>query len=170
MAPLNMRACQWASTARNKLQLALLVPARPGIARGQRIGAESVRTLRSSQAEQFDKAPDAQTETEGADQKCRSRVVEPVPKLVEQTWSNEKQRKPPAALIAIVKPLDHGRYKQPNADDEQGKSKQIERRVDRLDRHYVGIVARSTKDADNDEQEYRHERKDGGKPDERSKP
>src|SRR6478672_277341 len=68
MPPLTMRARRWASTVRNKFQLALLVPARPYFYRRyryyrrQRVGAEPVRPPRSSQAEQFDKAPDAQTE------------------------------------------------------------------------------------------------------------
>src|SRR5712692_4800566 len=84
MAPLNMRACQWASTARNKLQLALLVPARPCIDRRQRVGPEPVRPARAFQAEQFDKAPEAQAETESADNKRQSRVVEPIPEFVEQ--------------------------------------------------------------------------------------
>src|SRR5881396_1748887 len=58
MPSLNMRACRWASTVRNKFELALLVPARPGIARGQRVGAEPVRPARPLQAEHFDKAPE----------------------------------------------------------------------------------------------------------------
>src|SRR6266404_6950111 len=174
MPPLNMRHWRWASTVRNKFQFALLVPARGGGCVGtdrcQRVGAEPVGPFRSSQAEQFDKAPDAQTETEGTDQERQDWVVQPVRELVEQAWSNEKRGKPPTALAAIVKPLERGRGKQPDDDDEQGKSEQIERRVHRLGGHKMEIIARSTEDAGNDEEEYRHERKDGGIPDERREP
>src|SRR5260370_13117453 len=115
MAPLNMRPGPWASTVRNKFQLASLVPARPRFYRRyplQRVGAEPVGPFRSSQAEQFDKAPDAQTETEGTDQKRQGWVVQPVRELVDQAWSNEKRGNPPTALAAIVKPLDRRRGKQ----------------------------------------------------------
>src|ERR1700692_3173795 len=117
MPPLNMRPRRWASTVRNKFQLALLVPPRPRIywriywrvCWRQRVGTEPVRPFRSPQAEQFDKAPDAQTDTEGADQQRQGRVAQPVRELVEQARSDEKRGEPPAALTAIVKPLDRGR-------------------------------------------------------------
>src|SRR6266481_6233305 len=69
---------------------------RTGIRRGhrcyrrQRVGAEPVRPFPSSQAEQFDKAPDAHAETERADKKCQGWVVYPDRELVEQARSNEK--------------------------------------------------------------------------------
>src|SRR5258708_25635930 len=88
-----MRCGRWASTVRHKFQLGLLVPARPGVARRQRVWAEPVRRFCASQAEQFDKAPDAQTESEGAGQTRQNRVLQPVRELVEQARRNEEREK-----------------------------------------------------------------------------
>src|SRR5258708_38080613 len=117
MPPLNMRCGRWASTVRHKFQLGLLVPARPGVARRQRVWAEPVRRFCASQAEQFDKAPDAQTESEGAGQTRQNRVLQPVRELVEQARRNEERDKPPAALVAIVQPLDRGGRETPREED-----------------------------------------------------
>src|SRR6266404_6581113 len=96
--------------------------------RRQRVRPEPVRPFRPSQAEQLDEAPEAQAETESAHNKPQSRVVEPIPESVEQARRDEKRNEPPGALVVIMQPLDCGRREQPNANDEQGKSEQIERR------------------------------------------
>ena len=66
MPPLNMRACRWASTGRNKFQLALLVPAQPGIDRRQRIGAEPVGPFGALEAIHFDETPYGEDERDQA--------------------------------------------------------------------------------------------------------
>jgi len=96
--------------------------------RRRRVRPEPVRPFRPSQAEQLDEAPEAQAETESAHNKPQSRVVEPIPESVEQARRDEKRNEPPGALVVIMQPLDCGRREQPNANDEQGKSEQIERR------------------------------------------
>src|ERR1700687_1759975 len=68
MPPLNMLACRWASTVRNKFQLALLVPARSDIGWRQRIGPGPVRPPRPLQAQQLDKAPDTEAGPDRVDE------------------------------------------------------------------------------------------------------
>src|SRR5713226_902075 len=108
MPPLNMRACRWASTVRDKFQFALLVPARPGIARGQRIGTEPVEPAGPLQAEHFDKTPERKNGHDKSKEGDRVGIVKPILELIIETGNDENGHHPPATFIAIVKPLDRG--------------------------------------------------------------
>src|SRR5216684_2857501 len=120
MAPLNMRACRWASTAGEKFLNALCEPmrdrrdARTGC--GHRIRPESVGSACPPQAERLDKAPDAKNESDKPDEKRQVRLAEPTRDFRKQDGKNVVGDNPPAALVTVAKPLDRCRGEGPQAD------------------------------------------------------
>src|SRR6266478_7038999 len=101
-------ASRWTGTVRNKFQLALLVPARPRIARGQRVGPKPVGPARPFQAAHLDKPPYEGNVHDKPNDHGRVGTPKPISKLIVETGSNDEGNDPPAALVAIVKPLDRG--------------------------------------------------------------
>src|SRR5258708_2709574 len=115
-------ARRWASTAPNKFQLSQLVPirgcTRAAIDRRQRVWAKSVGPSCPSQTQHFDKTPEAESDHDEHEEVRRVGIAKPVPHFAEQNRSNEERDDPPAAFVAIVKPLDRGGHQDPNSGDE----------------------------------------------------
>lgn len=125
-----MRQWRRASAMRRHFQLAELVPgrigqpgaeiaARPGLGLRQRIWPEPVGSARPPQLEGLDKAPDAEDETDKPDEKHRVRLVEPMRDFRKQHGKSAEGDDPPAALVAVVQPLDRGGSIDPRADGDQ---------------------------------------------------
>ena len=68
MPRLNTPNRRRASLLRNHFDLALLVPARPHVARRQRVGAEAVCLSRAFEEAQLDKTPDEENEDAESEQ------------------------------------------------------------------------------------------------------
>src|SRR5258705_6162793 len=131
MPPLNMRHWRWASSMGNKFQLGLLRPARPRIDWREGIRPEPIGPSRPSQAEQLDKAPEAKNECDAPKHADRIGIGKPILEVAVQTRSNVEWDHPPTALITIVKPLDPGGRKEPDADDHDRSSSHVEQQGER---------------------------------------
>ena len=115
-APLNTPKRRRASLVRHHFDLALLVPGRPRIdgARRQRVGAEPVGPARAPQEIQFDETPQTQDErSDGQRQIGERNRRQPVRELVVEAGHDEERHHPPAALVAVMQPLDRGRRGRP---------------------------------------------------------
>src|SRR6266567_1138068 len=102
MSPLNTPERRWASFVRHQFDLALLVPARPCVARGpwrQRVRAKAVGPARALQAIHFDEAPQAENERGDGQRQVGVGVGEPVRELVVEAGQDEEQHHPPPALV-----------------------------------------------------------------------
>jgi hypothetical protein len=130
MPPLNMLARRWASTAPNKFQLSQLVPirgwTRAAMDRRLRVWAELVGPSCPSQTQHFDKTPEAESDHDDHEEVRRVGIAKPVTHFAKQNRGNEERDDPPAALVAIVQPLDRGGRQKPHADDEDRSSHRIE--------------------------------------------
>ena len=92
-----------------RFDLALLVPGRACIERWlrrQRIGAKTVGLVRTLQAIQFDEAPQAERRCSEGKRQVGGRIWKPVGELVVEAGSCEERHHPPAALVAVMQPLD----------------------------------------------------------------
>src|SRR5262245_26235116 len=90
---------------------ALLVPRRPRVGprlRCERVGAKAVALSRTLQAIHFDEAPQAENERGNGDREIGKGIGKPVGKLIVEAGHREERHHPPAALVAIVQPLDGG--------------------------------------------------------------
>ena len=126
-----MRPRRWASTVGNKFQFAVLVPARRDSrvrdGRRPRIGPEPVGATCSFEKQQFDEAPDINAEYDkGEGEGHIGFVVKPVHDAAKQGRSDEEGDDPPAAFVAIVKPLDRGGRQEPDADNRDRRSRHVE--------------------------------------------
>src|SRR5258707_1993063 len=126
MPPLNMRHRRWASSMRNKFQLGLLRPARPRVDWREGIRPEPIGPSRPSQAEQLDKAPEAKNECGEFEDAHRIGIGKPARKSIEYTRSDQQRHNPPAAFIAVVKPLDRGGRQEPHAEHDDWSSTRVE--------------------------------------------
>src|SRR5665213_719224 len=122
--PLNMLARRWASTAPNKFQLAKPIPIRGGMRgaidqRLQRIRAKPVGPCGPSQAQRFDKTPEAERGQDQHEKVRRVGIAKPVSRFAEQDRRDEERNDPPAALVAIVKPPDRGGRQEPAGEDHE---------------------------------------------------
>src|SRR5258708_19076428 len=124
MPPPNKPAPGWASPAPTKFQLCQLVPirgcTRAAIDRRLRVWvwAKSVGPSCASQTQHFDKPPKAESDHDEHEEVRRVGIAKPVPHFAEQNRSNEERDDPPAAFVAIVKPLDRGGRQDPDSGDE----------------------------------------------------
>jgi hypothetical protein len=97
---------------RHKFQLAVLVPTWACIARGdrryrrQRIGPEPVRPFRSPQAVHLSEAPDKKNESDEPNERLPPETGKPIAEFAVETGRNDEGNHPPAAFVAVVKPLD----------------------------------------------------------------
>src|SRR6059058_3918673 len=101
---------QRTSLVRDHFDLALLLPARPAVVGlQQRVGPEPIGLPRAFQEIHFDKTPDAEHEgRQGKRYCCHPIVAEPVRELVIETRIYKERHHPPAALVAVMQPLDRG--------------------------------------------------------------